>query len=257
MRRLVHPFAIGRFGQLKILIHGVPDTSYMWTPLIETMNLSADSFVAPTMPGFDGKSHGSFAATMEAYLGWVIQALDDAAAVHGPLDIIGHDWGAPLSAMAAQMRPEKIRSWTVVNAAPEPSFEWHSMARLWQTPILGELFMMLGNARRFEKSLIDAGMPSRVAAHEAPLIDKNMKRSILKLYRSAKNPKDWTTDFSNISDRGLILWGADDPYVPTKVARSFSERWGIPLHVEEGVGHWGICEKPEAFAAHLKPHWGL
>ena len=242
---------------MKLLIHGVPDTCFMWSPLIEALRLPPDNFVAPTMPGFDGKSDSSFASTREAYLNWVVQILDETAALHGPVDIIGHDWGAPLSAMAAQMRPDKIRSWTVVNAAPEPSFEWHSLARLWQTPILGELFMLLGNARRFEKTLIEAGMPEKIAAHEAPLIDKHMKQSILKLYRSAKNPRNWTTDFSNISDRGLILWGADDPYVPVKVAHSFSERWSIPLHVVDGVGHWGICEKPEAFAARLKPHWGL
>lgn len=241
---------------MKVFVHGVPDTGFMWSPLISAMNLEPDSFICPTMPGFDGVDHPGFAATMDAYLAWVIQTIETTAQEHGPIDLVGHDWGAPLSAMAAQARPDLIRTWAIVNAAPEPSFEWHSMARLWQTPVLGELFMLMGNAKRFEKSLIEAGMPAAIAAHEAPRIVPAMKRSVLKLYRSAKNPKDWTTDFSNIAEKGLVLWAADDPYVPVKVAHRFAERWNIPLVVEPGLGHWGICERPDLFAVHLNAHWG-
>ncbi len=98
-------------------------------------------------------------------------------------------------------------------------------------------------------------MPEAMSDHEAPLIDTHMKRAILRLYRSAKKPGEWTQDFSNIADRGLVLWGATDPFVPVKFAHRFCERWNIPLAVEEGVGHWGICERPQAFASRLKGHW--
>lgn len=240
---------------MKLFIHGVPDTGYMWGPLVKALGLAEEEFVAPTLPGFDGSTQSGFAATKEAYLAWVSQTLTDAAAAHGPVDIVGHDWGAPLSAMAAQMNPEAVRTWTVVNAVPEPSYEWHSLARKWQTPILGELFMALGNTKRFHQQLVAAGMPETIADHEAPLIDSHMKRAILKLYRSAKSPADWSADFSGIADRGLVMWGADDPFVPIRFAKTFCNRWGISLADEKGVGHWGICERPDAFAAHLKSHW--
>jgi hypothetical protein len=94
--------------------------------------------------------------------------------------------------MAAQMRPGAIRTWTVVNAAPEPSYEWHALARTWQTPVLGELFMALGRTKKFRQQLVAAGMPEDIADHEAPLIDTHMKRAILRLYRSAKKPGEWT-----------------------------------------------------------------
>ena len=240
---------------MKLFIHGVPDTGYMWGPLVKALGLVEGEFIAPTLPGFDGATPIGFAATKEAYLGWVSQTLEDTAAAHGPVDIVGHDWGAPLCALAAQMNPEAIRTWTVVNAVPEPSYEWHSLARKWQTPILGELFMALGSTKNFRRQLIAAGMPRAIADHEAPRIDSHMKRAILKLYRSAKNPAEWSVDFSNIADRGLVMWGADDPFVPIKFAKTFCNRWNIPLANEEGVGHWGICERPDAFAAHLKGHW--
>jgi pimeloyl-ACP methyl ester carboxylesterase len=240
---------------MKLFVHGVPDTGYMWTPLVEALDLSQDAYIAPTLPGFDGKTPAGFQATMEAYLEWLLRMLEEVAALHGPVDLVGHDWGAALSAMAAQMQPDAIRTWTAVNAVPEPSYEWHSMARIWQTPILGELFMALGSTRRFRQQLVKAGMPETLADHEAPHIDSAMKRAILKLYRSAKKPREWTIAFSGIADRGLVLWGAADPFVPVRYARRFCEHWSIPLAVEEGLGHWGICERPEAFVPHLTAHW--
>lgn len=240
---------------MKLFIHGVPDTGYMWGPLVKALGLVEGEFFAPTLPGFDGATPTGFAATKEAYLSWVSQTLRDTAATHGPVDIVGHDWGAPLCAMAAQMNPEAVRTWTVVNAVPEPSYEWHSLARRWQTPILGELLMALGSTKRFHQQLVAAGMPETIADHEAPRIDSHMKRAILKLYRSAKKPAEWSVDFSGIADRGMVMWGADDPFVPIKFAETFCNRWSVPLASEEGVGHWGICERPVAFATHLQRHW--
>ncbi len=240
---------------MKLFIHGVPDTGYMWTPLIDALGLAPGDYATPTMPGFDGTLPDGFDATKEAYLAWLVRLLETTAKKSGPIDLVGHDWGAPLCAMAAQARPDTIRTWAIINAVPEPSYEWHSLARTWQTPLLGELFMALGSTGKFRAQLEAAGMPKPIAEHEAPLIDRTMKRSILKLYRSAKQPSDWSVDFSNIADRGLVLWGVDDPFVPIRFAERFCKRWEIPLHSEAGVGHWGVCERPDAFAQRLRVNW--
>jgi pimeloyl-ACP methyl ester carboxylesterase len=240
---------------MKLFIHGVPNTGFMWTPVVQALGMASDAYLAPTMPGFDGTMPAEFSATKEAFLEWVIRRLKDVANAHGPVDLVGHDWGAALVAIAAQERPEMVRTWTVVNFAPEPTYEWHSLARAWQTPVLGELLMAFGSKKTYRQRLVAAGMPEALADHEAPLIDRHMKRAVLKLYRSAKNPGEWATGFSDIANRGLVLWGADDPFVPVKFAQRFCERWTIPLAVEAGVGHWGICEKPDAFARHLEAHW--
>lgn len=242
---------------MKLFIHGVPDTAHMWTPLIEALNLAPDDYTAPTMPGFDGTWPAGFDATKEAYRDWVIRTVDATAQVHGPIDLVGHDWGAPLCAMAAVARPDAIRTWTLINAVPEPSYEWHSLARTWQTPIVGEIFMAFGSAVKFQKQLVAAGMPSAMAAHEAPLIDKTMKRAILNLYRSAKNPAEWSADFSDLAARGQVLWGAEDPFVPIRFAKRFCDRWDIPLTSVSGVGHWGVCERPDAFATYLADKWTI
>lgn len=240
---------------MKLFIHGVPDTGHMWTPLIEALNLAPGEWAAPTLPGFGGTWPAGFKGTKEEYRDWVVQTLKTTAQAHGPVDLVGHDWGAPLCAMAAIERPDAIRTWTLINAVPEPSYKWHSLARTWQTPILGELFMALGNTKKFQQQLVAAGMPGAMAAREAPLIDKTMKRAILRLYRSAKNPAEWAADFSDLAGRGLVLWGAEDPFVPIRFAKRFCDRWDIPLIPEPGVGHWGVCERPDAFAKQISAKW--
>lgn len=241
---------------MKFFIHGVPDTGDMWMPLIEALGLAEGRYATPTMPGFDGQWPSGFAATKEAYLDWLIARLESTAEAAGaPVDLVGHDWGALLVAMAALARPQHVRSWCLINAAPEPSYRWHLIARGWQTPLLGELVMALGSQKRFRRQLVAAGMPRKIARLEAPRIDRHMKRAILKLYRSARNPGAWAADFSPIADRGLVLWGASDRFVPVAFAHRFTTRWEIPLIVEDGVGHWGLCKRPEAFSAPLNALW--
>ena len=93
---------------MKLFIHGVPDTGYMWTPLTEALGLADDDYAAPTMPGFDGTMPAGCEATKEAYLDWVSQTLQATAERHGSVDPVGHDWGSPLCAIATLARPDTI-----------------------------------------------------------------------------------------------------------------------------------------------------
>lgn len=241
---------------MKLFVHGVPDTGYMWTPLIEALAPGEETFLTPTMPGFDGSWPAGFLATAEAYTAWLVGEIARAAQdAGGPIDVVGHDWGAPLVAIAALAQPAHIRSWCVINAAPEPTYQWHKLARIWQTPLAGEFFMAFGTRKKFRQELVVAGMPKQIARHEAPRIDAYMKRAILKLYRSAKTPADWDADFSSIADRGLVMWGTGDPFVPVSYGKTFAKRWSLPLFTERGVGHWGICQRPAPFAERLQTFW--
>lgn len=240
-----------------LLLHGVPDTPYMWTPLIEALNLDEAEFVAPALPGFVERSPQGFSCTKEAYADWLISQLETLARRTGKtIDVVGHDWGALLVAHVANARPELFRTWAVANAAPDPDYRWHKAARAWQTPALGEAVMWLSQFRDFAAGLAVLGMPQPIAKHEAKFWTPSMRRSILALYRSAKTAGDeWGNDLSKLPGRGLVLWGADDPFVPLAIAERFAKRWKTPLHVEQGVGHWGIIQRPDAFAARLKQHW--
>ena len=79
--------------------------------------------------------------------------------------------------------------------------------------------------------------------------DHGTQRAILKLYRSA--PPDVLARagerLGEISAPALVLWGADDPYIPTCFAHAFGEALGGETTVElvENANHWPWMDKPE------------
>jgi pimeloyl-ACP methyl ester carboxylesterase len=87
-----------------VFVHGVPDTHRVWNTLLP--RITRKDVVAPSLPGFD--------ATTEAYVDWLLGEL---ARQSGPIDLVGHDWGALLVTRAVSLRPGAVRSWAV-GAAP-------------------------------------------------------------------------------------------------------------------------------------------
>ena len=50
-------------------------------------------------------------------------------AAHGPIDIVGHDWGALIAQRVAMLHPDLIRSWAISNAVIDPDYRGHRLAR--------------------------------------------------------------------------------------------------------------------------------
>lgn len=241
---------------LKLFLHGVPDTPSMWDPLIATLGLTEDTYRAPAMPGFVDPPPSDFSSTKEAYVEWYIREIETAHEAAGPVDLVGHDWGAIITVRVASLRPELVNSWCVANALPHPDYQWHRMARMWQTPLLGELIMAVTRKEAMCKALHAAGIPADLASKEASHWSPHMRRAILKLYRSAKSTgTEWWDDTENLPARGLVFWGEDDPYVPTWVADKFCEHTGAQLEKQSQTGHWSIIERADRLAQLLKVHW--
>ncbi|GHC77916.1 alpha/beta fold hydrolase [Streptomyces flavofungini] len=116
-----------------VFVHGVPETAEVWDPL--RARLSRDS-VALRLPGFGAPVPDGFASAKDEYVSWLEREL---AALDGPLELVGHDWGALLVARVASRSVVGLRSWAIdVAAVLHPDYVWHDAARLWQTPESGE-----------------------------------------------------------------------------------------------------------------------
>lgn len=241
---------------LKLFLHGVPDTPAMWEPLIAELGLSEGGYRAPAMPGFVDPAPAEFPATKEAYVDWYISEIERAHKDAGPVDLVGHDWGAIITIRVASLRPELINSWCVANALPHPEYKWHRMARMWQTPVIGELIMALSRKEALCKALHAAGIPADLASREASHWSPHMRKSILRLYRSAKTAgSEWWDETRNVPERGMVFWGEDDPYVPTWVAEKFCAHTGAALEKQAQTGHWSVIERADVLAGLLKTHW--
>jgi pimeloyl-ACP methyl ester carboxylesterase len=243
----------------KIFVHGVPDTPFMWTPLTRALGLSREDVSVLNLPGFGIPVPEGFSSTKEEYTTWLIASIEaEAGAVGGQVDLVGHDWGALLVLRAASLRPDLVRSFVVANALIDADYSGHRMAKLWATPVIGELVMWMSRFQDMEAALVSGGMPADLAAHEIHRFDKTMRKSILALYRSAAGLSfrgSWVEDLKNLPRHGHLLWGENDPFVDLSVALRFRDRWSYPLHILPDTGHWGIIEKPEEAAEKIRLFW--
>jgi pimeloyl-ACP methyl ester carboxylesterase len=243
----------------KLFLHGVPDSPAIWRPLLGALDLCDTPVAVPALPGFTGPLPAGFSATKEAYADWAVGEVEALFAAHGPIDIVGHDWGALIAQRVAMLRPDLLRSWAISNAVIDPDYRGHRLARIWNTPVLGEIFMALSKPAKLAEGLAAQGMPADIAAEEAAQwANRDKRRAILKLYRSAKGlsfEHDWARDIAELPANGTLVWGAGDPYVELSVAQRFAANTGTPLAVIEGAGHWAIAERPAEVAAALRDFW--
>lgn len=243
----------------KFFLHGVPDSPAIWRPLIAELALGNMTVAVPALPGFTGPLPAGFAATKEAYADWAMGEIERLAAANGPVDLVGHDWGAIIVQRVAMVRPDLVRSWVLSNAVIDPDYRGHRVARIWNTPLLGELFMAVSGTRKLVQSLIDQGVPADVAAEEGrQWANKDKRRAILKLYRSANGLNfgvDWARELDALKGPGALIWGEGDPYVDIDVAERAAARHGVALNRIAGAGHWAIAQRPGEVAAALKGFW--
>ena len=230
-----------------VLVHGVPDTTAVWDPLVDA--LARDDVVRLALPGFAAPVPEGFAATKEAYADWVVARLET---IGEPVDLVGHDWGSLLTQRVAVTRPDLVRTYTLANAVMTTTFRWHDLAIAWQTPEVGEQVMavMVGDA--LAQGLRDGGHPNPAGA--ADQVDETMKRCILDLYRSAVDVADEWAPREALARPGLVLWGNGDPYATPDNPRLASDVMGAELAIVDG-GHWAIVEHPMVAANALTRLW--
>ncbi len=106
-------------GTPVLFLHGNPDTADIWTRDF------ACSFVN---------------------LGHFLDELVEGIGIALPLNLVTHDFGGAFGMAWAVQHAEKVRRIVVIN---HPFFiagyRWHLWARIWRTPILGELGLLAMN----------------------------------------------------------------------------------------------------------------
>jgi len=232
-------------------VHGVPDTQQVWDAVIA--RLDRKDVVTLSLPGFGCPVPQGFNATKEAYVDWLLAEL---AALTGPIDLVGHDWGGLLVVRAVSVRPGTVRSWAAGAAPLDREYVWHQAAQAWQTPGRGERVMAGLTAETLQAALVGAGVPAPDAAKAGGKLDATMKRCILDLYRSAVHAgAEWEDDLRRVSAPGLVLWGEKDPYASVEFGARLAERTGAHFVPFAGCSHWWQLEHPADVADELQRFW--
>lgn len=244
----------------KFFIHGVPDCPKIWAPLVLELGLSDTDYFAPALPGFEAPPPKRFKRTKDGYVDFLVERLEDVVSAHGPVDLVGHDWGGLLTLRIAGLRPDLVRTWAVANAVYAPKRTGHSAAKTWATPVLGELFMLVTTPKRLEATLLKADMPREMVKTSVDLWKRgHIKKSIIGLYRSANGlnwiDSPWVHTLPCLPKRGLLMWGENDPFGSVDGGQSWADSYGFPFVRIDKAGHWVIAERPGAIASALIEHW--
>lgn len=230
-----------------LYVHGVPMNADEWTPFLEQTG-----GVALDLPGFgrsekpmhfDG-SLGSYNAFLQAFigqLGWE------------RFNLVVSDWGG-MALISAQELHEQIERIVIINAVPLlPGYKWHRLARIWRTPLIGEIAMGLTTksiARRLTREARPDGRPLPEGTLDSIWnhFDQGTQRAILKLYRGAPSRmlEEAGERFAQLTAETLVIWGEQDPYIPPRFAELYAETLpNARLELLPDAGHWPWLDRPD------------
>lgn len=244
-----------------VFVHGNLGSKEDWADLMRRLSPEVRA-VAIDMPGYGAASRSrDFDYTVEGYSRHLAACLDQLGvdAAH----LVVHDFAGLWGLALATTDPDRVLSFTLINAGiVDDEFRWHRWARLWQTPVLGELAFMTAN-RFIVKVGLNADNPKplpeefidRTYSH----MDRGQARAVLMLYRSARDIKAVLAPLLErlplIADRPtLVVFGSADAYLPVRVAESQRKRFPrADVHLLDGCGHWPFVDDPERVAALVIP----
>ncbi|WP_444951481.1 alpha/beta fold hydrolase [Micromonospora ureilytica] len=240
----------------KVFVHGVPETSLLWGELRE--QVSGDS-VALQLPGFGVPLPDGFVPTKETYAAWLAEELRK---IDGPIDLVGHDWGALLTLRVATLGDVPLRSWAVdVAGVFDPNYVWHAWAAALLPKGKGEAILRerrTGSIDDAATFMIDSGVSTSAALAMATAHDEVMSRCILGLYRSAvpNVSATWGTQAQTpTASPGLVLIATGDRVDNETAARETAERLGAQVAVLPGATHFWMFDPTGTAAAALADFW--
>ena len=197
--------------------------------------------LAPDLPGFGHSTvTGDFDCSLESMAAFV-DDLVIGLGVDTPLYLAVHDFGGPYGLSWAVRNPSKVRRIAIMNSLYFADYRWHFWARVWRTPILGELSMLWMNRWIFAFELRRGSArlgPEHIDATWRR-IHPAMRRMVLALYRATDPAKfqGWQEAMHALAKRipTRVLWGAQDPYIPAYWASHFGTG---DIRIFDHCGHW-------------------
>jgi pimeloyl-ACP methyl ester carboxylesterase len=259
VRSFVHDSGLRTQSEAVVFVHGNPGPMDDWESLIPPVSRFA-RVIAMDLPGYGRADHPrEFEFTVQGYAGYLAKLLDQLGVKRAHLVL--HDFGGPFGLAWAATHRSQVASLTLINTGVLHGFKWHKYARVWQTPVVGELFMLFTSARTM-KPMVDADQPKPLPPgfYENALkyADRLSKRGVLALYRSARDVEaafaPITRALAGLEVPVCVVWGAGDPYLPVALAARQREVFAqAEVHELAGAGHWPFHDDPDAVNALVVP----
>lgn len=242
-----------------VFVHGNPGSIRDWDGLARGV-ANFGRALAMDMPGFGAADKPpDFDYSVAGYARHLGKLLADRGVQRAHL--VMHDFGGPWGLTWAANNPKAVASVTCINTGVLSGYRWHYLARIWQTPVLGELFMASATKAGMRLLLRHGnprGLPPEYFDHVFQTFDRGTKRAVLRLYRNTRNTEEaarqLTAALRPLDLPALIIWGAHDPYIPVAFAERQREVFpNAKIEILPGSGHWPFADGPDSVAQAILP----
>lgn len=256
-------------GEAAILLHGFPQTSASWQPLIGELADRGLRVVAFDQRGYSpgARPTGLAAYALERLVGDVLAVAD--AAGFDRFHLVGHDWGAAVAWSVAIARPDRVASLSALSV-PHPAAFGEALRNdadqrrrsryigFFRLPLLPELVLGF-NRNLLMRRVMYRHMPAEhVTEYQRMLAEPGALTAVLNWYRAmVTGQSPWPRD--PVDRPVLFIWGNRDPAVGRRaVDMQAAHVRGYYRYVELDAGHWLLERQfPEVLretSAHIAAH---
>jgi pimeloyl-ACP methyl ester carboxylesterase len=256
-------------GPLALCLHGFPDSAWTWRHLLPALADAGYHAVAPFMRGYAPTSVPADARYQTAALALDACALHDELGGDGEAVIIGHDWGAMATYIAANHEPERWRRVVTVAVPPAGAvaggfLTYAQLKRSWYMFFfqhgLADIVVGMGDLD-FIDGLWADWSPGYDASDDLPHVKDALRdpanlAAALGYYRATLGNVGVDPALDAVQAKGndataqptLYVHGRDDGCMGIEVAEAataFLTSPGSRMEVVDGAGHFLQLEQPD------------
>jgi len=233
-----------------LLIHGFPESSYMWREVMSAVAESGWRALALDMPCM-GDSDTDLPGTWERQVD-AIERFRSALGLER-VALVMHDWGGLSGMRWACDHPDAVSAMVISSSGFFADGKWHGMAKAMRTRGDGEKLVEGMEREGFGGLLTSLSSGFDAAAIDEcwkAFADSDRRQATLDFYRSCDFEKlePYDGKLAALGVPTLILWGEDDAFAPLAGGKRFErELPDARLVVFEGAGHFVVDDEPQRY----------
>jgi haloalkane dehalogenase len=237
-----------------LLVHGYPESSYMWRSAVDAVAGAGWRAVAPDLPGY-GDSEPDPPGTWERHVE-ALERFRSALGLDGVV-LVTHDWGVMVGLRWACDHPGAARALCISDGGFFADRRWHDVANVMRTEGEGERLIEGFTREGFEAMMgqLSPGIRGEAVDEYWKGFESDERRQgHLDLYRSGDFDKlePYEGCVAALGVPALVMWGARDRFAGVKMAHRFHDELpGSELIVFDEAGHFVWEDEPEATAQAL------
>jgi haloalkane dehalogenase len=239
-------------GPVALLLHGFPESSYMWHGVMPHLAGAGWRAIALDFAGY-GDSPPDPPGTWERHID-SIERFRQELGIERCVPVV-HDWGGLIGLRWACEHPDAAEALAISSTGFFPDGKWHGMAKALKEPGTGEQLMEGFTREGFDAVMrqSSAGMTDEAIGEYWKAFAEPSRRQLhLDLYRSGDFSKLEGYDLASLGVPVLLLWGEDDEFAPVAGAHRFQrELPDTELVVVDGARHFVWEDAPAECAAAL------